>query len=151
VVLDHVGEEEPVELRALGLLQLLHLGLGQHARHEVAVHRVVGVGHGLSPSLEPTIHGADLVLLPRGDPLGQPEDLWVGAVARRQGGHGQRLGVVSDHVRHEADVGLGVGITAGELGGRLLGRLLGAAAGGERGEDQGRDEANSGGCHGAGK
>src|SRR2546427_11174601 len=34
VVLDHEGQEQAVELRAPRLVQLLHLGLGEHAGHQ---------------------------------------------------------------------------------------------------------------------
>ena len=84
VVLDHVGQEEPVELRAPWPLQLLHLRLGQHAGHEhrVAVHRIAWrrLGHRLSAVAGATLHGGDLVLLRVDDPLGQPEDRGAGAV-----------------------------------------------------------------------
>jgi hypothetical protein len=54
------------------LVQLLHLGLGEHAGHQHlvlgAVHRHL---HRLAAITEPLLHRRDLVLLGVDDPLGQ--------------------------------------------------------------------------------
>src|SRR5215213_10395772 len=76
VVLDHEAEEQAVELGAARGIELLHLLLGEHARHQHlvlhAVHRHahrtgLRLRHGLAALAKPPLHAGDLVLLLVGD------------------------------------------------------------------------------------
>ena len=110
-MLNHVGEEEPIELRPPRRIELLQLGVRQHAGHEVAPVRRVATLLGRPPAIaQPLLHAGDLILLSVDDPLGQPEHRRAGSVGRCPTGHDQSLGVMADHVRHESRIRLGRGV-----------------------------------------
>jgi hypothetical protein len=118
VVLDHIGEEEPVKLSATGLVEFLQLRRREHSWH-IMVHHMVAraVNHQLEAvdmhfryrllaGAEPLLHGLDFVLLCVDDARRQRLHLWTCAVCRGQTGHDEGLRMVRDHARHKVHIGL---------------------------------------------
>ncbi len=122
MMLDHIGEKEPVERGALRAVQLRELSVGEHARHQhvlrhAAHHhmvvRGVRVGDDLAMILEPPAHGRDLVPLAHDNALTENLYVWAGTVSGRPGSNQHCLRMVGDHPRHEVDVGLAPGRARG--------------------------------------
>ena len=107
VVLDHAGEEEPVEGNALRLAHCVELLVGEHAVHP---HLVPGrrVGGKLSVPTEPLLHDVDLGHLRLIDLPRQLEHLRIGPIRLRHPRHHDGLRVVRDHPLHERDIRLRV-------------------------------------------
>ena len=74
---------------------------GEHPGH---VHGLPG--HRKSAVGQPAAHDGDLIGLRVDDSGTQGPDRGAGPVGRRETGHDQRLRMMRDHVRHEADIGL---------------------------------------------
>src|SRR5205085_10818262 len=62
----------------------------------------------LAASEQPGLHGESLVLLRVDDSIREALHRRTGAVGRRPTGHHDRLRMVVDHSRHEADIRFGV-------------------------------------------
>ena len=117
VVLDHVGQKEPVKIQAPGRFEFLQLLLREHTRH---MHNVIAgamhhqgyacdvdLGHRLSAIAEPLLHEGNFILLRINDTGSQCLHLCARTVSRSQFRHDKGLCVVGDHARHEVGIGLG--------------------------------------------
>jgi len=110
-MLNHAGEEQPVELRAFGLGQGGHLLGGEHARHQRhtrhVVRMVVRRGRGFAAFGQPVFHELDFVALRDGDALAEGQQVFAFTPGPQEIHHLNGLGVVVNHALHERDVRLG--------------------------------------------
>jgi len=102
MVPDHEFQEQPVEFAPTRGIQLCELIRVEHAGHHRV--RMRGTGNRLPAFHEPLLHHRDLITLGYVDLARELEQFRGRAMRRRHLRHADRLGVMADHVLHEAHV-----------------------------------------------